>query len=616
MNKHTPAPDEAPNDAPAKAVNQDATEHATPAAVETAPEQPQSLRGTAQRLWLFFRPHRAGFVGSLAAFLLAAGTEVLVPALLAPLLNSQHFGGNFTLSFPLWMVPAILVALFAARGLFTFCGSYLLNRSTLATVQDIREALVARVIHAEASLFNRMSPGAAVSRVVNNPQEMINQVGGAFTTLLRDGTATLGLLGYLLYCNWKLTLLSLVTLPVLAWVLKKIHRRIERLGGQAYESQLRLSSVADDISRAWRVVRTFDAGQWEQARFAREAQFLRRTSLKNAAAGALMSPASQLVGSLGVALILTLALHQAANNGSTVGDFAAFIAALLTLISKARHLTDIAQPVVSGLVIARGCFELMDEPPEPDTGTRTLTQCRGDITFDAVHLTYPGAESAALKGLNLQVRPGQTVALVGSSGAGKTSVVSALLGFVVPQAGRITLDGVAIGELKKASLRRQFAVVSQDIALFDGTIAENVVYAAQADTARIESCLRAANLWDFVCSQPEGVNSRIGINGGRLSGGQRQRLAIARALYKDAPIWIFDEATSALDTESERAVQQAIEQWHGQKTLILIAHRLSTVRKADLIVVMAQGRVVEAGRHEELMAAGGLYAGMVRAQFD
>ena len=466
------------------------------------------------------------------------------------------------------------------------------------------------------SLFNRQNPGATVAQVVNSPQDVANLVGGAFNIVLRDGLASLGLLAYLIYVNWQLTLLSLVTLPVLAWVLKSLHRRIKRLGGQAYESQLRLSGVVDDNSRAWRVVRTFDATQWEQARFEREAAYLRQTSLKSAASGALMSPVSQLVGSLGVALILTLALHQASGNGTTVGEFAAFIAALLTLISKTRHLTDLSQPVVNGLVIARRCFEWMDEPPEPDHGTRHMDGCRGDIRFERVQLTYPGSEQPALRGLDLDIRAGQTVALVGSSGAGKTSVVSTLLGFAQPDSGSVSLDGIPIAELKKASLRRQFAVVSQDIALFDGSIADNVVYAGVKDLARVELCLRAANLWEFVQAQPEGLELNIGINGSRLSGGQRQRLAIARAMYKDAPIWIFDEATSALDTESERAVQQAIEQWHGRKTLILIAHRLSTVRNADRIHVLSQGRAVESGTHDELMQAGGMYAGMVKAQFE
>ena len=339
-------------------------------------------------------------------------------------------------------------------------------------------------------------------------------------------------------------------------------------------------------------------------------------TLKNVAAGASMTPLTQVVASIGVALILTLALIEANQGRATVGEFVGFITAMLMTISPMRHLTDVSQPIINGLVGARACFALMDTPPEPDHGRRELdpAQCQGDIRFERVRLTYPGSEQPALRDLELEIPAGRTVALVGPSGSGKTTVISSMLGFVAPSEGRVTLDGIDIQEIRKSSLRRQFAVVSQDIVLFDGPIADNVAYAQPKDPARIEACLKAANLWDFVQSLPEGLDTTIGANGSRLSGGQRQRLAIARALYKNARIWVFDEATSALDTESERVVQQSIERWHGEKTLVLIAHRLSTVRNADRIYVLSDGRVVESGNHQQLMDRGGLYAGMVQAQ--
>jgi subfamily B ATP-binding cassette protein MsbA len=569
------------------------------------------LATPARRFWAFVRPHRNGLVISVLAFLLASATEPLVPWLLKYVLD-EGFGTQ--MSFPLWAVPVSLVGLFFARGLFAFSGAYMMSRTATRTVLDIRHALISSVIRADAKLFNHMTPAEAVTKVVSNPHEITSLMSGALTTILRDGSTSVAMLVYLFYLNWRLTLLTLVVVPVLGVAVRLIHKRAKSLGTQAYASQMRLVSVVDDIARAWRVVRTFDAGEWERARFEREARHLQRMTLKNSSSSALMSPVSQVVASIGLALILTLALLQAQQSRATVGEFVAFITGMLLLISKVRHLTDVSQPVLSSMVVARGCFELLDIPPEPDTGTRSLDQAHGDIMFDQVVVRYEGAEAPALNGLDLHIAAGQTVALVGASGAGKSTIVSALLGFVAPGRGQIRLDGVDLLELKKASLRKQFAVVSQDIVLFDGSLADNVVYASPRDEQRLEQALRAAHLWDFARSQPQGLETLVGANGSKLSGGQRQRLAIARALYKDAPIWVFDEATSALDTESERAVQQALDQWHGRKTLIVIAHRLSTIRHADRIHVLAQGRVIEQGRHDELMARSGAYAAMVAAQ--
>ncbi len=570
-------------------------------------------RQAASKLLQYIRPHKWGMVLSVVCFMLSAAVDPLLPALLKRLFDT---GFKPDMGFSIWLVPLLIIGLFMLRGSLAFSGTYMLNWATSRAVLALRTDILRAVMRADANLYSTMSPGVVASRVINDPQNATQALAGATTTVLRDGTTLIAMIGYLIYLNWQLTLLSLATIPAMIYIVRRVQRRALRVGGRVWETQMRLIGIVDDVSRAWRVVRTFDAEDFERQRFFQEARQLQRLQLRNVAATASMTPMTQVVSSIGIALIVTLALYQANQGAATVGEFVAFITALIIAIAPMRHLTDVTQPIVTGLVGAQACFALMDTPPEQDTGTRELEpdKLRGELKFDGVRVQYPGSEHRALDGLNLDIGAGKTIALVGPSGSGKSTAINAMLGFVAPTEGVITLDGVDVQDIRKASLRRQFAVVSQDIVLFDGPIADNVAYAQPKDAARVEAALRAANLWDFVQAQPDGPNATIGTNGSRLSGGQRQRLAIARALYKNARVWVFDEATSALDTESERVVQQSIEDWHGSKTLILIAHRLSTVRNADWIYVLAEGRVLESGRHDDLMALGGLYANMVRAQ--
>jgi ATP-binding cassette, subfamily B, bacterial MsbA len=565
----------------------------------------------AQRLGQYVYPHRWGALLTVLAYVGAAATEPLIPKLIG-----YAFGEGFTKdAFPLWMVPTVLIGIFALRGAFGFAGQYLFNWTVTRSVMDFRAALVNALLRLDAQVYTKVQPGTAVSKVVNDPQQILQLVGDVGMSLLRDGLPALAMLGYLFYLNWQLTLLSLVVTPVMALVMKKVNRRMRLMATRSYDSQLILVNKVDDLARAWRVVRQFGAVEHEKERFADVAQEVRRNALKTATAAALAQPLSQLVASVGLSFIICVALWQARAEGTGVQAFAEFVTALLLLTSRLRHLSDLAAPVTRAAVIAKGCFELMDAPKERDAGQQTLpAPASGDIAMESVGLTYPGTNQPALDGLNLTFAAGRTTALVGSSGAGKSSIIHLLLGFGRPDSGRITLDGTDIDLLTRASLRRQFAVVSQDIVLFDDSVAHNIAYAQPRDEARLEAALRAAHLWDFVQTLPDGVETHVGANGSKLSGGQRQRLAIARALYKDAPIWIFDEATSALDTESERAVQQALAAWSGRKTLIVIAHRLSTIRDADAIHVLGAGQLIETGKHAELIARDGAYAAMVRAQ--
>jgi len=583
-------------------------QEATPSSAAQA-AQP-SAKETLARVLTYVKPYRGGLALTILAFAATALTELAIPKLI-----EKVFSDGFSQSaFSVWWVPVTLISLFALRGLFGFAGQYLFNWTLLRSVRDFRADLLESLLMADARVFTSMQPGTAVTKVVNDPQQVLNLVGNSLLSVLRDGLPALAMLVYLLHMNWQLTLLAMVVTPLMALSVQIINKRVRAMSHRSYDAQLDLVNKVDDITRAWRVVRSFNAVDHERRSFAERAAAVQYANMKAAAAAALSQPLSQLIASVGLSMIICVALLQARNANTGVGEFASFVTSLLLLSSRLRHLSDLVQPINTALVVARGCLQLKDMPQEQDRGRTELTHCRGDIDMREVQLQYPGSEQAALKNLNLHFKAGQTTALVGSSGAGKSSIVHLLLGFGEPNGGQVLLDGVNIAELTRSSLRRQFAVVSQDIVLFDASVADNIAYAQALDLARLEQVLRAAHLWDFVQTLPEGVHSHVGANGSKLSGGQRQRLAIARALYKDAPIWVFDEATSALDTESERAVQQALEHWQGKKTLIVIAHRLSTIRHADCIHVMGRGQVLESGSHEELLARQGLYAGMVQAQ--
>ncbi len=569
-----------------------------------------SLRVRLQKLGPYFG-NKGGWALALVATLVGAATEPLIPALLQPLLDQGFTQGRL----PLWSVPAAILGVFLVRGIALFIAQYALTRIANDGMLQLRQALFARVLDADMALFSRQSASALSNTVVYEVQTGATMLVQALLGMSRDGFTLLALLGYLLYLNWQLTLVVAVVIPGLNFVMKTLSRRLYKLTKKSQEATDALAYVVEENVLAHRMVRLHGAQAGQRSRFAALGQQLRQLALKSTISSAAMTPLTQMLAALALSVVISIALWQssasstAAAQDFTVGGFVAFISAMLMLISPIRRLADVASPITRGVAALERGLSLLENTPSEQGGTHTVLRAQGALELLGVQVRFEGSHAQALDGVTLRVAPGEVVALVGPSGAGKTTLVNLLPRFVQPSAGQILLDGHALPDWDLASLRAQFALVSQDVVMFNDSIAANVALGSETlDEARILACLDAANLGTHVASLPQGIHTVLGHNATQLSGGQRQRLAIARALYKDAPILILDEATSALDTESERLVQEALQRlMHGRTTLV-IAHRLSTIEHADRVVVMAQGRIVEEGRHAELLAQGGLYA--------
>lgn len=559
-----------------------------------------------QGLW---RP----FAISVLAMLVVGATGPVFAYLIKPIINEGFVEKNLA---AMQWVPLAIVGLFIVRGVANYINEYTTAYLSATLVQQLRSELFAKMLHLPVGYFSDHSRGRMLSRITNDANNITQAGFNVITVLAKDGVGVLGLLGLLLYLDWQLTLITFATLPVIAWCVRRINQRLRRLAHQNQNVMGEVVQVLTEAMEGARVVRVYGGQAYEQARLDREAIGLRRNIVKQASANAISSALTQLLIAVSLSLILYFAAARAHSSGFTAGDFMSFLSAMLMMFDPIKRMTGVMSALQGGLAAAHSVFAFLDLPAECNEGQRTLPLPPGDIRFADVVFTYPGADKPAIDHLNLTIRQGTVVALVGASGCGKTTAANLIPRFFDALSGSLSIGGVDVRDYDLYSLRSQMALVSQDVVLFNDTIARNIAYGRpDASKADIMAAAQAAHAWGFIEKLPEGLDTLIGEHGLKLSGGQRQRLAIARALLKDAPILILDEATSALDTESERLVQTALEALMQNRTTIVIAHRLSTIEKADHIVVMHEGRIVEQGTHAELLAHNGRYVALQKMQF-
>jgi len=566
-----------------------------------------------RRILGYVRPYRGVFAIAIVGMLLVASTDVMLLKIVQPLLN--NVGAIDADS--VWWLPYSIVGVFVLRGLGSYASEYGLAWIGSRVVFDLRCEACDRLLRLPTAFYDATSAGFLLSRITFDAQQIAATASEAITVSIRNSLTIAFMLGYLLYLNWQLTLIALATVPLLAISLRKMRRRMKRVSTMVQDRTGSLTHALEEAIGAHRIVKIFGGEKYEGGRLRAAADKLRLSTAKQAAASALGTPINQIIVSVAVGAILWAAVRRMGGGHYAIGDFVTYLAALLHLTNQLKTLSNVQAVTQRGLTAAESVFKLIDEPPEPDAGTIELGRARGNIRFENVTKRYAENTAPALSDIDIEIASGESVALVGPSGGGKTTLINLIPRFYLPSAGRVLLDGQDLAAIRLAALRRQIALVSQEIVLFNDTIAANIAYGAMADasTEAIERAADAANALEFIRAQPEGFATLVGERGIRLSGGQRQRIAIARAILKDAPILILDEATSALDNESERLIQAALEVLMRGRTTIVIAHRLSTIEHCDRIIVLDGGRVMEAGTHADLLAAQGLYARLHSRQF-
>lgn len=567
-----------------------------------------------RRLLRYVKPYWPAFIAVVIAMLVYAATETGMAAVMKPLMD-----GSFVEKDPqtIKLMPLLLIGIFLVRGVANFLTTYGLGWIARHVIKTLREEMFDKLLTLPASYFDRSATGQLMSKLLYDVEQVAAAATDAVLVLIRDTLTIIGLLAWMIYLNGMLSLIILLTVPLIALIVYQISVRFRRISKSIQDSMGDVGHVSSEVIDGHREVKTFGSQAYEAKRFDRVNQLNRRQRMKKIATEATSQPIIELIAILGLAGVIYLATLPQMLESITVGTFVSFITAMFMLLTPLKRLTKLNSKLQAGIAASESIFNLLDENPEPDQGTRTLQRATGNIRYQHVDFSYDENKGRVLKDISFEATAGQTVAFVGHSGSGKTTLVSLLARFYNIQSGRIEIDGIDVTELRLADLRRQISLVNQQVILFNDTIANNICYGQQdVAEADIIAAAKAAHAWDFISKLPDGLYTEVGQNGILLSGGQRQRLAIARALLRDTPILILDEATASLDSEAERHIQAALENLMQSRTTLVIAHRLSTIEKADRIIVMHDGQIVETGTHQSLLDRGQHYAELHRLQFE